>query len=134
MSIESSREEFYPVAVEELNVYTMDDINLVEHSLKKWEGALKKNLKKHNVSYGDHCLLDEEHKHFFFYADSCSLCEKYFEYSEDCYDYDNKKYCPLYVTLGESCSGDGKLWCKVHDDVRPMVVKLRKTLNRLKNQ
>lgn len=119
MSIENWRKEFYPVTVAELDIENMDDIDLVKHALRKWEGALEPNLKKYNLSYKDHCLSNIEYI-LYFDCDSCSLCKKYLY----C------KHCPLYITLGKNCDEHGVWSCSSHD-ATPMVLALRDTLKRL---
>lgn len=84
MSIKTWKEEFYPRSA----ASRMSNKAAIEHSIKKWEGLLPENLKKHGVVL-DRCgdIHDDEVK--FEISDlSCALCQKYFW--ECCIK------CPLY--------------------------------------
>ena len=100
MSIKTWKEEFYPVSA----TSRMSKRDAIEHSIKKWEGLLPDNLKKHNVAigrYGDiHGDVHDDEIIFEISDQSCALCQKYF--GECCIK------CPLYEKLGFEC-GKGEI-------------------------
>jgi len=101
MSITTWKKEFYPTPASRCSKK-----NALAHSLRAWVGRLKKNLRKHGVTWGDveDAWID------------CALCETY-----DCYD------CPLDVA-GHNCyEGDSPYRrCVSVEDARPLVNALRK--------
>lgn len=122
MSIETWKEEFYPVSA----TSRMSKKSAIEHSIKKWEGLLPENLKKHGVVL-DRCgdIHDDEVK--FEISDlSCALCQKYFW--ECCIK------CPLYEKLGFECGKgtikDGDGWKSYMEEGSPelMLKNLRSLL------
>lgn len=122
MSIKTWKEEFYPVSA----TSRMSKRDAIEHSIKKWEGLLPENLKKHGVVI-DGCgdIYDDETK-FEISDQSCALCQKYF--GEYCIK------CPLYEKLGFECSkgaiedGDGWVSYMEEGDPELMLKNLRSLL------
>lgn len=126
MSIETWKKEFYPVSA----TSRMSKKAAIEHSIKKWEGLLPENLKKHNVvinGYGD---IHDDEVNFEISDQSCALCQKY--WVECCIK------CPLYEKLGFACgkgeieAGDG--WVSYMEEGSPelMLKNLRSLLDEVK--
>ena len=79
MSVKTWIEEFYPVSAKDLvNRGNPSDLDLVNHSLKKWEGARSGNLERHKVELDCAKLSDDGEigDVFFFGSETCSLCWK----------------------------------------------------------
>lgn len=98
MTIESWKAEFYPV---EAYLVPNDTLALLEHSIKKWEGLLPKNRKKHDLIVGTYRKLipepdSEYYDSFGVGSESCSLCYHYLEHEE----FDKCVKCPLYIIRG----------------------------------
>lgn len=106
MSISTWKKEFYSKIKEK-----MTDKERAEHVLKKYTGALKENLIKHEViklkeeSY----IEDKKSKTFYFDIESCSFCEKYFKPS---YYEKNCDGCPLFKEEGVSCFNEKSSYAK----------------------
>jgi hypothetical protein len=155
MSIESWRNEFYPIDAAYL-VDVLDnepqpdldatsiDIKLIEHSLLKWKGALKENLERHESSYsrgvvfhpGD-CLV--------FDSSTCALCQKYTADREQEEDprctLKSGIACPIVRMQEYPCDGDEGVrneefstYCDAKDSPEPMIELLEKTLEFVKNE
>ena len=122
MSIKTWKEEFYTVSA----ASRMSKKAAIEHSIKKWEGLLPENLKKHGVVL-DRCgdIHDDETK-FEICDESCALCQKYVR--ECCIK------CPLYKKLGFGCgkgkieAGDGWVYYMYEGDPELMLKNLRSLL------
>lgn len=99
MSVKTWKEEFYSVPAVEL--IDCSDIVCLEHAIKKWEGALEDNLKKHKVKFKDFVVVDEEGYSINFNDVTCALCQKY--PSPNCHDY-NENYCPFIKLTGSICN------------------------------
>lgn len=106
MSLQSWKEEFYPVEAQ----YASPE-EAVAHSLRKWEGLRPENLQKHGlVQNGKHLEeVDSEDEEYFISGDSCALCHHYAEDECNC--------CPLFKARGdvacdsfniEECGSDGE--------------------------
>ena len=70
MSLKTWKKEFYPPIGECIG----SEVEAIEHELTKWYGFLKKNLKKHKVSY--YTVFDE--------TTACALCKVYHYGCSDC--------------------------------------------------
>jgi hypothetical protein len=100
MSLESWKEEFYPVSAT-YSMQSEDDLVLVDHCLRKWNGALPKNRKAHGVEFAFGFIIDKEAKDSLcFNGDSCALCQKYVFSS--CLDEDDH-HCPIVRYTGRRC-------------------------------
>jgi hypothetical protein len=66
MSVESWKAEFFPSGA-----YEVTESESVAHSLKKWRGFTKENLKKHGVT------IKELDKFDLFTMETCALCQSY---------------------------------------------------------
>lgn len=128
--------EFYP---EPADVPT-NDADRCRHSIRKWEGARKENLKRHGMVHriGYAKLFSDElfsdGPSFWFGPDTCALCLVHME-EEDC-----NKSCPLlragFVPCGTSPwldesvtigSDPYEIWCDTGDP-EPMIAALKKAL------
>jgi hypothetical protein len=120
-------EEFYPESAK--SAAQEDEPHPLDHSIRKWEGLLPKNLKKHGMKRGREWVykrkpgkfiqeLEGEEAVFFIDNESCSLCMKY----HLC------EGCPLFEELGYPCdSRDGGpyiSWLE-KNSVLPMLNKLK---------
>jgi hypothetical protein len=90
MSLATWKKEFYGP----MSKAVKSKKSALAHSLKKWEGLTKGNLKKHALHISDGCISDEDHR-FEINGDSCALCCKY--WYADCVE------CPLTMALGHPC-------------------------------
>ncbi|MFA5071070.1 MAG: hypothetical protein WC511_01715 [Candidatus Pacearchaeota archaeon] len=119
MSVKSWKKEFYKPNLK----------NPVASSLLKWEGALKKNLKKHDVIYGEYFIGPNERKcwspeNFLFGVNSCPLCQLFF-YERLCGE------CPIKIETGKICDGfDSSVYLESRHDPKPMIRLLRKLLKK----
>lgn len=129
MSVKTWKTEFYPVRAQDTT-----EENAIEHSIKKWTGLLKKNLKKHNVvkniNENSRNMLEDKVQtevSFRFYVDAstCALC-RHWEKFEGCFE------CPLKLMLGHRCDvaglrGRNSLYGMFLDgNARPMLNALKK--------
>lgn len=123
MSIETWKKEFYPVSA----TSRMSKKAAIEHSIKKWEGLLPENLKKHNVVISRYGVIYDGKINFEISDQSCALCQKYF--GECCIK------CPLYEKLGFECgkgkieAGDGWVSYMEEGDPELMLKNLRSLLD-----
>lgn len=100
MSVETWIKEFYPVLAEDCTRK-----NALEHTIRKWRGALPHNLKRHRVIIRDQRIEDEdkevkeglEETIFWFDTETCALCWRY-----PCSE------CPLYRLRDASCVEDNE--------------------------
>lgn len=127
-------EEFYPIPAADLK--KASDEECLNHSIRKWSGLLKKNLKKHKVKFSNYAVEGDSFK-LHIAGNTCALCKKHFKV-------DNIKSgkillcetCPLYTVLGHSCDtcGEGEKYALFHRAIllkRPilMINALKKCLN-----
>ena len=125
MTLATWKKEFYPKKPSK----RMTKREAVEHSLTKWRGLTKANLKKHDVRIDFAGDVADDKNFLSISSSSCALCAKY-------QDFDSSLeqvclQCPLYQLLGKRCdSGEDSpfaIW--VHDvNPRPMIRALEKTL------
>jgi hypothetical protein len=115
--------EFYPVDTKDV---PMDEA--VAHSLKKWEGLSKKNMKKHSVWKVDQKITDRACHSLSISDITCALCVHFKE--------DFCLGCPLKRHLGQVCCGmsDNPYGAWLYDaDPWPMIRALRATLKKEQN-
>lgn len=107
MSLETWKQEFYPVSAEEAVV---DAITAVDHSIKKWEGLRPNTLANHQICtsasnrrIGEFTSLHDIDSHFIIAAETCALCVL------NEYRCDGKYYgcdmCPIVEVTGRPCDG-----------------------------
>lgn len=133
MSLASWKREFYPITAKQ--AAKQGDLAAAEHSLKKWEGALPENAKRHGVIV-DGIELLANGRAFSFVDKTCALCERHaspppFPAGQEC------EKCPLGITLGRPCAGwDDEPYGAMESDSnpRPMIAALRKTVKRLRGR
>lgn len=102
MSFSSWKREFYPKKSDTVK----SEKEAIKHSLRKWQGLTKQNLKKHKItlSAGIPSLyppyIETKTDSFFIDYTSCSLCYWSFDHlTKDCDE------CPLGKIIGDSCGG-----------------------------
>lgn len=118
---------FYPEAAEDIADADVSDSALVRHSLRKWEGLRKENLKKHGLRLrlfnGE---IEGEEGAFPIDASSCALCQRYLLPKNKC------EGCPLYEVLeGVWCDADGhpyRIWRR-EGNPEPMIQALQEALS-----
>lgn len=128
MSISSWIKEFYRVPADEVKPE-----NAAAHSLRKWTGLLKSNLKKHKLGHNsgnylfNHSYSSGDGKAVFEVSyDTCALCQN----AKDAYGTVVCHTCPLYEIQGnEGCgvrTGDPfQVWYD-NSNPRPMIANLKK--------
>lgn len=94
MSLESWKEEFYPVPANEVS-----EADAVKHSRRKWIGLRPENLIHHKVWMHDSKLTGKDGT-LEINSESCALCHHYLD--PTC------KECPLRKLLGRPCDIVGK--------------------------
>ena len=94
MSKETWIAEFYPIPADKVPAE-----DALDHSIRKWEGALAENLEKHGL----------EQPPVTFDSDSCALCLHYFSGTPEC------GRCPLFIVRENvRCDREGS-----HEKVSP---------------
>lgn len=131
MSLKTWKKEFYPK-----NAKTVSAKNSIAHSLRKWQGLTKTNLKKHDLHKQPYNMIGDGDFYMEIDSDSCALCKQY--ENEDDYEYENKcNDCPLYQFLGQQCDEESTspyaVWIDKGNAV-PMINSLKQTLKRSKNE
>lgn len=139
MSLATWKKEFYPTTAKTAAART-GAVKCIEHSLKKWEGALPENLEKHGLEYEDHVIWNKEKTESMrFDSWTCALCKKYL----DRYDCSG---CPIVIAGNPECdaypleeddNGDGVPidgYRKSENNPQPMIDTLKKTLEFYKNK
>lgn len=125
MSLATWKKEFYPTPASRCSKK-----NAIAHSLRKWQGLTKRNLKKHGLyKISDSRFIRER-----FFAsesmeicgESCSLCAAFYDpygHSIAC------EPCPIYQQTGSKCFSQYGDWVE-YNEVRPMLTLLRKVARR----
>ena len=108
MSAQTWLEEFVP------DVAFPDDLVALKYALKKYVGARRENLEKHQVK---HLYCEILYQGFSFYrydAGTCYFCHQY--RSSPCIS------CPLYKVYDHSCDGPDSPYGKfIKGDPEPMI-------------
>jgi len=126
MSLKTWKREFYPLPASRVSKK-----RALEHTYRKWRGAQKSKLRKHNVCLaeceGFCCGIADGEKKFYFNRHSCALC---FCYAETTARFCPK--CPLVIVGGADacCLEDGSPYehFKRTGDPKPMLRLLRKCM------
>lgn len=124
MSLKTWKAEFYPKPASRVSKK-----DALAHSLRKWEGLKRANLKKHSLkraAFGWRVLGDENDNRIEIDADTCALCTHYIKGS-----FENCVECPLYAVRAENCYGtDGSPYSEFTDngDARPMIRLIKKAM------
>jgi hypothetical protein len=101
--MKSWKKEFYPLPAHKINAKgSVKD--LIEHSLRKWNGLTKENLEKHDLKLDDYSdvTTKTERTTFLIDSSSCALCARFAE-DLDCIG------CPIYKLNNNSTCGSRKL-------------------------
>lgn len=116
MSLETWKEEFYPIPSDEVS-----ESQALAHSLRKWEGLKKENLEKHGVGatggYVDELPID---------SSTCALCHHHVDVG--C------ATCPLSVRGDEeiyTCDSEYRAWYRTGDP-EPMIERIKDAINKEK--
>lgn len=130
MSIESWKAKYYPIPAAEV---PNDDITIVQHAIRKWEGLRPDVLRWHGIEKSKKTII-ADNAYLSINAGSCALCLKYLNRKKamDCTD------CPLKTQLGYPCDEHGMgspylAWVE-YDNPEPMIQALHDTLKMLKTQ
>lgn len=112
MSISTWKKEFYPTPA-----LRCSKKNALAHSLRRHEGTLKKNLRKHSVTWEDIDALFPDD------CEACALCSHYHTGLRNC-----RPECPLMPRGAIYGCGTASPYKRSFDakDARPMVRALRK--------
>jgi hypothetical protein len=132
MSKKSWKEEFYPVAISKVK----SEIDSIKHSLQKWIGLRKKNLKKHGIEEGSNNYAYAYWYPIWIDMTTCALCRN-FCCEEEYFNSKNNKggcsACPLFKHLKERCdckkSSPYMIWEK-RNDPEPMIKALKACLKK----
>jgi len=73
MSLETWKKEFLGSLK---HVKKMSWIVAFKHSIRKWSGLTKKNLRKHSLTQAGHMLFDNDGSVFYVSSSTCALCIK----------------------------------------------------------
>lgn len=133
MSIETWRTEFYP---EEAVAVALrgNDIECIEHSIRKWSGVSPENLQKHNVYVRGFRIEardeDASWSHLPMASETCALCHLADirlneEQGDEC------SQCPIVKATGAKCDSQWHHFETGEGEV-PMQQLLQKTLEFLK--
>lgn len=105
MTIESWKQEFYPISVEEAAKGTVQEA--INHSRIKWYGLRQENLEKHGLVVEDGYIAEKDFDSFDnlrpcvpIDSETCALCWKYDSSGEDgneCAE------CPIVKVRGMPC-------------------------------
>lgn len=141
MSLQTWKEEFYPIAAKAMEkLKASDDLSLLNHSLKKWIGLRKENLEKHGIIYSKsmNALYNSEDfigtigaSSISINGSSCSLCQRY---GNSCHS------CPLKESRGTSCDADIEEtlspWGEwiFNENPEPMILALQEAIKFVENQ
>lgn len=98
MSLESWKNEFYPVTAIAI-ASEGNDLDLIKHSILKWEGMRLPNLLEHGLQIDSGSDIEDPAtlSHLYIDTDSCALCQRY-------YDYGSCVQCPIVKVTGKRCT------------------------------
>lgn len=115
MSLKSWKKEFYPITAKRCSKK-----NALAHSLLKWRGLQKSNLKRHSINLIN-CYLVYDGNNFEIGKNSCVLCGFYYGVKE-C------PKCPLEKIDDSVCSQSGAWGDWLEEDPKPMIALIRKAM------
>lgn len=145
MSMQTWKDEYYPVPAAELRDGTLDE--MLAHSLLKWEGLKRENLMAHGLNRLDGFYLygPQNRTKFTINSTTCALChgctcrslQQHIndegEYVTDIENHVPRFLCPLEVVRGVPCDylAEGEVRTPyhagaVHGDVEPMLQLLQR--------
>lgn len=124
MSYRTWEKKFYPKSAST----KMSVRDAIKHSLRKWTGLLPENLEAHGLKQDVRDIEDKKTgvAHLYIDSSTCALCHQFIMVTSNC------DGCPLRQSLGHRCDVPGAPYGKFinHNDARPMVNSLQKTLER----
>ncbi len=132
MSLQSWKEEFYPIAAREA---ATDDATALAHSLQKWTGLRPENLQKHGMQQAGYSITDGM-EGLCIDGNSCALCR--FHDPDSLGEPEGCKDCPLYQVWGCSCDPYGEETYGPYrqfillGDPEPMIDLIQEAINLLK--
>jgi hypothetical protein len=127
MTFQSWQQIHYPISASELEKSGASDIELVKHSVIKWKGLRAEVLQAHGLQADADVIIPAEQSpvepqadtFLLIDSDSCALCQRFYDYGQLCYDYDEAleanenvcdfaalnacSECPLRKTIGHPC-------------------------------
>lgn len=127
MSLETWKAEFYHVGAEDCPV-----AEAASHSLRKWEGLSKTNLKKHGCKMGYKFIEDKIGFTLDIDTTTCALCKHHYDFDSE-NDSSGCEECPIHKSTGANCHGEYTEWMN-EGKVVPMVKLLKRTVEFVKNQ
>lgn len=128
MSLETWKKEFYAEESDQIVARRAPDVELLDHSLRKWSGALPEALERHGLRYRRHAISEPDGDgELTFDGESCALCEAY--YNGPTNDREECERCPIVLATGESCI---RAYVASLDDAEPMTKLLEQVLEEFK--
>jgi hypothetical protein len=132
MSLQSWKDEFYPVEASEIAKSDVTDLELIEHSIRKWEGLKQENLDRHEVVLGYFVVYaqnEEDSENVDIDCTTCALCERHLEKTADklC------ATCPVYLITGDICFAQYSA-LSYEDGPKPMIDLLNLVKDELKER
>lgn len=128
-NLQNWMDKYYPIPASQLA--KASDIDCVQHSLNKWEGA--RDAEQYDLTYRQRGVVSKDKRfQFNFSCGSCSLCQKYYRY--DC---SNEKgiSCPIVRYQGKRCDGYSEsAYDLSYNDPTPMIELLQQTLEFVKKE
>jgi len=142
MSVTTWKKEFYSVGASTVaRDKTKTVIDLIDHCIVKWQGALPENTAKHSVVYSTSAVFDSfgfslNNPVFHFSSSTCALCQRFerrvncngcpLAIARDgtpCYKYSSK-----YDTKDQSDSrwGSDSVYWNSRNNPKPMIEQLKK--------
>lgn len=126
---QSWKKEFYPKSAADRSVQA-NDLTRLQHSIRKWTGALPENLQKYGVQYDEHTIHKEDQLVLSFSGGTCALCIHYDDWDSgvDCFNRKDEQQCPIVRCTGITCDSDyNNTFVASTDDPTPMLELLEKT-------
>jgi hypothetical protein len=120
MSLETWRNEFYPLAAE----FVKERMPAIEHSILKWTGLKKENLAKHGMLLVGKSLRGTtvEGGSLWISSHNCALCQLYYDRTL----LDTCAACPLSLARGGTNCGERRMyeeispWNALTDNANPL--------------
>ncbi len=129
MSIKSWKAKFYP---EEAVAVALrgNDIECIEHSIRKWNGVSPENLQKHNVCIRGYRIeaKDVSWPYLPMVSETCALCHLTDIRHNEEQDDDECSQCPIVKATGTKCDSQWQHFETGEGEV-PMQQLLQKTLD-----
>lgn len=90
----------------------MEDLECVDHCIKKWTGLKPENTERHGLNYNDFIIQDlDTFEKMRITSDSCTLCHKYAQTMHGiCYNHTMEEVCPFIRTTGRRCDSFNGPW------------------------